>query len=282
MRPMAGFLGSITQPAISLQDLNMGKKAAILTSCVMEIVLCLLLIEQAIHSSLTPFLWGWSSDIHLQSITMTLFVALMLAGTFTLLALHSKIEGKKSLLGIITLILATAGLGSLILLYIPLPPNIDNILKKQQIDEASYSRLPDCGKVESFAEIGYQFLDMGHAVVTVPTWMHESLNEIPKEAVADCIAQVGSQQISLMQGSIARDEIPIRKMHALLFEANWLDVDDSPPILNLMHAMVCQRKYDPFVRIAPQYYIELRHGVPDFDYYSPEGSERLVAELCAE
>jgi hypothetical protein len=171
-------------------------------------------------------------------------------------------------------------LGMFIIMYIPMSPEFEVVIAKLNIDEDRFEKLQPCEKVDIFAQIGYHFLDTGNRTVLVPKWLHTALSEIPEEIIGKCFSDELSKQLRIFQSSPRFNEVTVRKIYALAFETHVLGVQTDPSILAILKEAICNNEIDPFGSLTLDYYIAKTNAVPNYDYYSIEGREKLTGDVC--
>ena len=166
------------------------------------------------------------------------------------------------------------------MLYLPKPPTVEQILMREDYSPQDVSSLTDCEKVDRFVSVGSYRIDIGNRTVLVPNWIHQSLESIPLDILIDCFQSQILMQESLIANNSKENEVPVRKLHALIFEANRLGILRHPELLNHLRIIACNESVDYFGELTLQYYIVSNNTLPAFDYYSDEGKVKLHEEMC--
>ena len=115
----------------------------------------------------------------------------------------------------------------------------------------------------------------------VPTWLHNSLESIPKDNLIECFSDQLLQQEALIRKNDKHNEEPIRRLHTLIFEANKLGILTHPALASRLKTSACNKDIDYFGKLVLESYIVSHRKVPAYDYYSEEGRERLYKEICS-
>jgi len=245
----------------------------------LEIFLCVLLGVQSIRYWLDPLRWGWPQEIKQRGLILIILVVVMLLLSTILIKL-SKLGINTRISVIFCIIISTLGFGLFVMLYLPKTPNIEEILKQEEYHPQDVALLTDCEKVSKFVVIGSRRLDIGNRTVLVPTWIHQSLEIIPKDILVDCFLIQTLEQESLVGNSDKFNEEVVQKLHALIFEANKLGILKHPRLANRLRVIACNKNRDYFGKLALESYIVNNNKLPAYDYYSKEGKERLYKEIC--
>ena len=249
----------------------------------LEAVLCTLLGVQAIRYWLHPLWWGWPQEVRERGLILITFAAIMLILSVILIK-APKLGLLAKISGFLFVIVSTLGLGLFILFYLPISPGIlQEILKQGNYSPQDVPLLTDCEKVEKFAAVGSNWLDIHHGgLVLGPTWLHQSLETIPQDVLIDCFQNQIVEQETLINANSKpnENEVAVRKLHALVFEAKRLRILSQPELLNQLRIIACNKDIDYFGRLTIEYYMISNNKVPPYDYYSDEGEARLHKEVC--
>lgn len=257
----------------------MNKKIPFIFLC-LEALLCTLSGVQSVRYWLYPLRWGWPHEIQEQGLILITFAASMLILSILLikapkLGLLAKTSGS------LFIIISTLGVGLFIMLYLPISPGIaQEILKRENYSPQDVPLLTDCEKVEKFVEVGSNWLDIHHRIVLGPTWLHQSLEKIPQDSLIDCFQEQVVEQEASINASNKPNEVAVRKLHALIFEAKRLGILRQPELLNQLRIIACNRDIDYFGELTLEYYTTSNNKAPPYDYYSDEGKEELHKEVC--
>ena len=93
------------------------------------------------------------------------------------------------------LFIISGWMGIAVLLYSPPLLRQDETLKQLNISAISLSEMTACDRVEQFAEAGYQYLDFDHLRVVLPDWVHQSLEDIPKNIPSHrTVSKIGAKR----------------------------------------------------------------------------------------
>lgn len=248
---------------------------------VVEALLCSLFIVQSILYWLHPLRWGWPSEIKQRSLILIVFVFLMLLLNRWLIK-NLRIREIAKIIWLFLLLATTLILGLFIILYLPKPPTVDEILVRERYSPQDISKLTACERVDKFTSIGSQKLDLGNRIVLVPSWIHESLVDVPRDILLRCFLEEMLEQESLIANSNGYNEDAIQKLHSLIFEANRLEILSNPEMMERLRIIICEKNIDSFGKLAIEYFIAANDDLPTYDYYSDTGRNKLHKEVCEE
>jgi hypothetical protein len=82
----------------------------------------------------------------------------------------------------------------------------ENKFLSERIDAEYFSSLPLCEQVRLYAQIGSEYLDLGHDVVVVPKWVTDSIAEFPEGEILNCIVDEGYGQLALLKRNPEKKE----------------------------------------------------------------------------
>lgn len=245
----------------------------------LEFFLCVLLGVQSIRYWLNPLKWGWQQEIKERSTILFIFVIIMLTLSVILIR-TTKLGSTLKIVLSICLTISTLGIGLFIMLHLPKPPTSEQVLMREDYSPQDVSILTDCEKVDKFVAIGSHRLDIGNRSVLVPNWVHQSLESIPQDSLIDCFQSQMLIQESLIAIDSKDNEVPVQKLHALIFEANRLGILNDAELINQLRIVACNESIDYFGELTLQYYIVSNNTFPAYDYYSDEGKMKLHKEMC--
>ncbi len=246
----------------------------------LEALVCILLGVQSVRYWLHPLWWGWPQAIQERGLILIAFAAIMLILSVMLIK-APKLGLLAKISGLLIVIVSTLGIGLFIMLYLPIGPSIQEILKREDYSPQDVPLLTDCEKVEKFVAVGSNRMDIHHGgLVNVPTWLHQSLETIPQDVLIDCFQNQIVEQEVLINASSKSNEVAVRKLHALIFEAKRLRILRQPELLNQLRIIACNKDIDYFGKLTLEYYMASNNKVPPYDYYSDEGKARLHKEVC--
>jgi hypothetical protein len=247
----------------------------------LETLVCTLLGIQAVRYWLHPLWWGWPREIRQQGLILITFATIMFILSVILIR-APKLGSLAEVSAFLFVIASTVGVGLFIMLYLPISPGlIQEILKRDDYSPQDVPLLTDCEKVEKFAAVGSNWLDIDHGLVLGPTWLHQSLETIPQVTLIDCFQNQIAEQEALINISRKPNEVAVRKIHALIFEARMLRISHQPELLNRLKSIACNKDIDYFGELIIEYYqIAGNNESPTYNYYSNEGKARLYKEVC--
>jgi hypothetical protein len=261
------------------------KRVAFLLSIAVYALADLLAMWALIGLWTEPPDWGWSAPLRIKALILTAAIA-SLTALFIVLIRAQRIGARLKILWIISISLATFAVTLGIVSYAPRRPSLEETLAGLGLSPSAYSALDACEKVAMFAEAGYRHMDLHHRGVAVPSWMHQSLREMPMDTLIGCLASEISKQLEAVQGDSQQRENATQKVYALIFETQNLGADrgtdflGAPELLALENIAVCLKDMDPYGDLALPFYAARFGNVPDYDYFSAEGVRRLHADLC--
>lgn len=246
----------------------------------LETLLCTLLGVQSVRYWLYPLRWGWPSDVRGQGLILIIFAASMLILSIMLIN-APKLKLSVKISGFLFIMISTLGAGLFIMLYLPISPGIvQEMLKQEDYSPQDVHLLTDCEKIEKFAVVGSDWLDIHHRIVLGPTWLHQSLETIPQDVLIDCFHEQMIKQETSISADNKPNEIAVRRLHALIFEAKRLGILSQPKLLNQLRIIACNGDIDYFGELKIEYYITSNNKVPPYNYYSDEGKKELHKEVC--
>lgn len=245
----------------------------------LEVLVCTLLGIQSVRYWLHPLWWGWPQAIQERGLILITFATIMLILSVILIK-APKLGLLVKISGFLFVIASTLGIGLFIMLYLPKAPTAEEILKREDYSPQAVPLLTDCEKVEKFVAVGSNRLETGHGIVLVPNWLHQSLESIPKDKLVDCFQDEILEQESLIDPDNKFNEIPVRKLHALIFEAKRLGILRDPKLINHFKVIACNKNIDYFGKLVFEYYIASNNKLPAYDYHSDEGKAKLHKEVC--
>ncbi len=246
-----------------------------------EVLLCFLFGAQSLRYWVHPLKWGWPSEIKQRGLILIVFVISMLLLN-VLLIKKPKIEVISKTILLFCLFILTLIFGVFTTLYLPKPPTVDEILALEQYSSQDVSKLTVCERVRKFAAVGSQRLDLGNRTVLVPLWVHQSLEDIPRDMLLECFLAEISEQESLVDISNGYNEDATRKLHSLFFEAIRLNIVNDPEMMKRLRTIICDKNLDYFGELAIEYFIAKNDNLPMYDYYSDTGKVKLRGEICGD
>jgi hypothetical protein len=240
----------------------------------------LLFLWSALYPWITEPEFGWSLPARQGS----LILGFLILSTVLLAAsvVHrSDAKGRKALF-VALLSIVTLLLGAFVASYDPVEGWLTpSQLAEMGVTESYYSALAPCKQVTVMAELGYNRIDWEHELVLLPDWMEGYLQANPKTTLADCFEREIRSQMVWLKGDNRPREVATKKIYALYLEADELDVLwPSPSLMDLEKFLICQRKIDVNGVLSLQYYSARQHAVPNYDYLSSAGRQRLQVEVC--
>lgn len=244
----------------------------------MEVLLCMLLAFQSLRFWLEPARWGWPQEIRQRGLILTVFAFVMIVASLTVKSSGITPRAKRN--STLCIIVLTLGIGLFIMLYLPKPPSVDVLLEREKYSPQDVPLQTDCEKVNKFVAIGSQRLDIGNRTVLVPAWLQSSLEMIPKENLVECFADALVEQETLINQGNGYDEEPIRKLHALVFEAKRLGILGDLALATRLGDIACNKNIDIFGKLVLESYLISHGNLPTYDYSSGEGREILFNEMC--
>jgi hypothetical protein len=156
----------------------------------------------------------------------------------------------------------------------------EEVLTEMKLDETAFDKLSACEQVETFAEVGYQFMDLDHMYVNVPSWVYDSIKSHEAQVNASCIKDQILKYLANIDQSPAQKKEASLKIHALIYLSNSLDLLANPGIVDTLEFLVCQKKiwnYESFIVI---YTLTKSKELPSFFAGKPEDLDRLWIEEC--
>lgn len=108
---------------------------------------------------------------------------------------------------------------------------IDNVEK--------FASLPVCRQIDVYVIVGSEYLDVGHMIALVPTWMNKEISRQPSQVVANCIVERGKVLLSHLNDDPDQYEKDSFKIHALIYKAIDLNLFDYPEVNSLIHETIC-------------------------------------------
>ena len=106
----------------------------------------------------------------------------------------------------------------------------EDMLKRLQINESSFSKLPLCSQINIFSEVGSKFIDMDHGNVNAPKWMYDAIKKNDENTIAECIKEEVDRNLEAIKGnsdSVKRIFIPSQ-----LSLANGCSINSTPIFAN--------------------------------------------------
>jgi hypothetical protein len=224
--------------------------------------------------------WGWSLPLKVKAVI--LIICVLTISIVALFLIRKWVEHKIiAMVSLITLFIISGSIGIFITSYSPRRPGQEVTLKQLGISGVSIFQMSACNRVEKFADAGYQYLEgHGSPSVLLPDWFHQSLQDIPKNILVDCIKDEITKQLQDVHGDSWEREVATKKIYALLYESFRLKILDSPAILEVGNILVCQKRIDSIGRIGILYYIGQHGHPPAYDYFSDDGKAKLLADIC--
>ena len=156
----------------------------------------------------------------------------------------------------------------------------EEVLTEKKLDKTSFSKLSACEQVEMFAEVGYQFMDLDHMYVNVPSWVYDSIKRHEAEVNVPCIKDQILKYLANIEENPAQKKDVSLKIHALIYLSNSLDFLANPDIVNTLELLVCQKKIWAYESFIVSYYLTKSKELPSFFTGKPEDLDRLWIEEC--
>ncbi len=156
----------------------------------------------------------------------------------------------------------------------------EDVLAEVKIDKSSFHKLSACQQIKVFAEVGYQFMDIDHMYVNVPSWMFDSINNHGAQVNATCIKeQILKYLADIDQNQTQKKEASL-KVHALIYLSDKLDLLTNEDIVNTIELTICQKKIWDYESFIVTYYLTKSNQLPSYFSGKPEDLNRLWIEEC--
>lgn len=159
------------------------------------------------------------------------------------------------------------------------PKTQGEVLQAMNMNQNTFSKFPVCQQIRIYTDFGMNFLDRGHMVALVPSWMDDAINSQPKNDVANCISQEGFYRLSLLGGGLNSREDVSLAIHTLIYKAEQLKLLNYPQIQDLLNMAICKNDLDYEYEITLIYYLSKNGKIPDYAM-KDNSTERMQAELC--
>jgi hypothetical protein len=245
------------------------------------IVIDALLLRTSLNLWFAPAPWGWSLPSKIKAIILLFFIlGVLIVSIIAIVKKENKVTRKVVFVLLVSLLSLPVAI--FVISYTPREALPEVALEQLGITPNSLSLMSPCERVAVFAEAGYHYLGIQQLIVLLPEWVHQSLENIPRDVLANCIKDEIMKQLTFVEGDSYQHEVAKKKIYALYYEAWRLNILDAPPILDAGNLLVCSKKIDTLGDLRFLFYIGQHGELPPYNYLSEEGKSRLYADVCEE
>ncbi len=156
----------------------------------------------------------------------------------------------------------------------------EELLKIMDLDEKSYSQFTPCEQINTFAEVGYQFMDVEHMYVNLPSWVYDTIREHGMEINAACINRQISRYLAAIDENPTVYKDTSLKIHSLIYLSISLDLLTNLDIINALRTVVCEKKILDYENFTVTYFLTKANQLPSYFLGKPEDLDRLWVEAC--
>ena len=156
----------------------------------------------------------------------------------------------------------------------------EDALKELNLDENSYTKLPDCEQIRIFAEVGYQFMDTEHMYVNVPRWMYDSIKQHETKINASCISEQILKYLLVIDNDANQYKTTSLKIHALIYLSKSLELIADQDIIKTLESLVCEKRILNYENFIVTYFLAKTPSLPSYFSGKPEDLNKLWIEAC--
>jgi hypothetical protein len=148
------------------------------------------------------------------------------------------------------------------------------------LDSSQFEKLAPCDQVKLFSEVAGELVSQDNNGTGEPSWMHKSLMKMPRQTLNVCFTDEMEQIVFVIESSRDFNETAVKRLYALTFEANRLQIISEPIVLDVLGTAVCTPNADPFGNLAELYYFTVHGTMPTYLDHGLDSKDRLRNEIC--